>query len=196
MISKKESYKSVSSQSIFVCRLRRDPHFTANSRRFSFSKRFLELWPLTAKGQFVRGSSWLSARCHFGDPWILLLSAPTSSSLSQSNHSAGALSADSFAAMAARSLLPTRRGLRLDPPNKLYFPCYTPQVPLSWKFHLFPWILELPEFDTFNLDCCVYCIGLLTWFLSMSIIYLLSWIPNVRARSLCPRSSQFLRRAR
>jgi hypothetical protein len=47
-------------------------------------------------------------------------------------------SSSSSGAAAIRSLLPTRRRLRLDPPSKLYFPCtYAPRAPgLSHQFPL------------------------------------------------------------
>ncbi|KAK4777395.1 hypothetical protein SAY87_017582 [Trapa incisa] len=63
---------------------------------------------------------WALCRMSFWQPSSASSYASKPSSLSQSS-SSGAVSGYSVAAI-ARSLIPTRRRLRLDPPNKLYFP--------------------------------------------------------------------------
>ena len=73
---------------------------------------------------------------------------------SQSNRGPDAAkSQTSSVSSVARSLIPTRRRLRLDPPNKLFFPCKSYSYCISSIFYLFMLSFEILISTSF--DVCV-----------------------------------------
>lgn len=76
----------------------------------------------------------------------------TEGSNTQNSNNHQGLSASNSVSSVARSLLPTRRRLRLDPSNKLYFPCMNSRL---YFLHLL-WLLLIFSITVYESDLFDY----------------------------------------